>query len=79
VAEEQTKGYFFYCQKAIYHLCAVVRVTKGKEERIRVYCKMGFELLPAEVGDYQKKELEAREPNWSITDPGEFMIYYCRL
>lgn len=42
-------------QTAKYHLCAVVRVTKSKEERIRIHDKSGYEALPAEVGVYRSK------------------------
>jgi hypothetical protein len=66
-------------QSAVYNLCAVVRITTGQKEYIRIYAKDGSEVLPAEVGNYRLKEPEAHlETQWSISEPGEYVLFYYR-
>ena len=78
-ARQTNTGWQKGIQQAIYHLCAVVRITDRKQERIRIYSKEGPEMIPAEVGLFREKEPEAVEAQWSIEDVGVYLLLYFRL
>ena len=66
----------FGVQDATYILAAVIRMTDGKREHIRIYSKEGTEIVPAEIGEYREKEPE--QPQWSVAQPGVYMLFYFR-
>ncbi|KAL2065366.1 hypothetical protein VTL71DRAFT_3036 [Oculimacula yallundae] len=65
-------------QRAVYHLIAVIQVQgDGEPDRVRTYWKTGTEIVPAEVGEYKKKENSKLD--WSVEEGGEFVLFYFRL
>jgi hypothetical protein len=64
---------------ATYHLCAAVRLTADKEERIRLYTREGSEIAPGEIGDHRNKEPEALEVQWTIKEEGAYELFYFKL
>ena len=62
---------------SVYILASVVRVSVGKQERVRLYANTGQELPPAEIGDYRVKEPEAaKSDQWSISYPGRYVLFF---
>jgi hypothetical protein len=66
-------------QHATYRLCAVLRVTENQEERIRIYGLDGMEIIPGEVGNYREKEPATENPPWSVSDEGDYVLFYVRM
>ena len=67
-------------QSATYRLCAVVNTGQGAHDRkgIRTYIADGTEMVPAEIGNYEKKEPEAADPElyrWSVQNPGVYILF----
>jgi hypothetical protein len=65
-------------QHATYRLCAIVRVTDN-QEKIRTYGIDGMEIIPGEVGNYKEKEPAAENPPWSVSDEGDYILFYVRM
>ena len=56
-----------------------MRVTPGKDERVRIYHENGPEIPPAEIGDFRSKEPEAMDEQWSIEEQGVCILYYFKV
>ena len=59
-------------------LCAVIRTTPGLPEYVRIYHSDGTEVVPAQVGDWEKR-LEFYDSNWSVKDVGRYMLIYFKV
>jgi hypothetical protein len=74
-AKEVDKRWKRTAQKAEYRLFCAVRIG-DRDEKVQGYSNEGKEVIQAGFGDYKSKEPDAEGAQWTVKEPGEYILLY---